>query len=339
MRTSHGSLSAHPARTDRFRSSISAVCLGAMIASAVATGPARAADAAAHAEHHQRDFASPEVAVNTLVAAVRGDRLPELTRILGPSGQKLIRSGDPVADRQGRSRFVKAYDEAHRIERDAGGASATLILGKEQWPLPIPMVRQGARWRFDTEASAQKIIDRRVGRNELSVIEVCREFVAAQREYASQDRIGDRLLRYSAKFESTPGRRDGLYWEPGLGEAPSPLGPLFAQARTEGYPGVDPQDGKDGLQPYHGYYYRILTRQGAHAPGGARDNAAGDAARVGLVGGFAMLAYPARWGDSGIMTFMVNQDGIVFEKNLGLETERLAEEINEYDPDLSWGTP
>jgi hypothetical protein len=324
------------------RRRISALCAGAMIAAAglaVAVGPVGAADGSAQAQHRQRDFASPEVAVNALVAAVRGDRLLELTRILGPSGQSLIHSGDAVADREGRTRFVKAYDAAHRLERDAAGGSTTLILGKEQWPLPIPIVRQGERWRFDTEASAQKIIDRRVGRNELSVIEVCREYVAAQREYASQDRIGDKVLRYAAKFESTPGRRDGLYWEEGIGEAPSPLGPLFAQARTEGYPGVDPQDGKDGLQPYHGYYYRILARQGTHAPGGARDHAAVDATHTGLSGGFALLAFPAQWGDSGIMTFMINQDGIVFQKNLGPDTARLAGEITEYDPDLSWSTP
>ena len=279
----------------------------------------------------QQDFATAEQGVDALVAALRRDDQPEQLRILGPDGEKLIHSGDAVADQTGRARFVAAYDAAHHIEVDAAG-TATLIVGAENWPAPIPVVRRGERWHFDTDAAVQKILDRRVGRNELSVIEVCREFVTVQREYASEDRLGEGRHEYAQKFESSPGKHDGLYWETRPGEPQSPLGPLVAKARAQGYSGDD-----RGFQPspYHGYFYRILTRQGARAPGGAKDYLVDGH----MTAGFALLAFPARWGDSGIMTFAVNQDGIVFQKNLGPDTERLAGEITEYDPDPSWTTP
>jgi Protein of unknown function (DUF2950) len=283
------------------------------------------------ARSSQRDFATAEQAVDTLVAALRRDDQPEQLRILGPDGEKLIHSGDAVADQTGRARFVAAYDAAHHIEVDDAG-TVTLIVGAENWPAPIPVVRRGERWHFDTDAAVQKILDRRVGRNELSVIEVCREFVTAQREYASEDRLGEGRHEYAQKFESSPSRHDGLYWETRPGEPQSPLGPLVAKARAQGYSGDEP-----GLQPspYHGYFYRILTRQGANAPGGAKDYVVDGH----MTAGFGLLAFPARWGDSGIMTFVVNQGGIVFQKNLGPETEQLARQITEYDPDPSWATP
>jgi hypothetical protein len=279
----------------------------------------------------QRDFATAEQAVDALVAALRRQDQPELLLILGPDGEKLIHSGDAVEDERGRERFVGAYDAAHRVEVE-GADTATLIVGPENWPAPIPVVRRGERWHFDTDAAVQKILDRRVGRNELSVIEVCREFVTAQREYASEDRLGAGRHEYAQKFESSVGKHDGLYWETASGGPPSPFGPLVAKARAQGYSGDD-----RGFQPspYHGYFYRILTRQGARAPGGARDYLVDGH----MTAGFALLAFPARWGDSGIMTFVVNQDGIVFQKNLGPDTERLAREIAEYDPDPSWTTP
>jgi len=335
----------NPMRSDGPVGCAARACVWAAIALAAAPDLALAAPPvpAESAKSAQRDFATPESAVDALVTAVRAGHLKDLSRILGPAGRKLIHSGDPVADREGRERFIGAYDKAHRIEVDSTG-NATLILGAEEWPLPIPIARQADRWHFDTEASAQKIIDRRVGRNELNVIEVCREFVSAQREYASRDRQGAGTRQYAARFESSAGRRDGLYWEAAPGEEPSPLGPLFARARAEGYPGkLDKDRASDppaprpaaALTPYHGYYYRILTRQGAHAPGGAKDYLAGGQ----LTGGFALLAFPARWGDSGIMTFIVNQDGIVFEKNLGADTAKLAAGIEEYDPDPTWSAP
>jgi hypothetical protein len=282
------------------------------------------------ADAPQRDFATPEQAIDALIAAVRSNDQHAQLRILGPSGEKLIHSGDRVADRAGRRRLIEAYEAAHRIEVEA--ASATLIVGQEDWALPIPVVKQAERWHFDTQASAQKIIDRRVGRNELNVIEVCRAYVAAQREYASRDRLGDGLHEYAQSFESHAGQHDGLYWEAAASEEQSPLGPLAASAHAEGYPG----EGLHGRRlPYHGYYFRILKSQGNHAPGGARNYLVGGH----MTGGFALLGFPAKWGDSGVMTFMVNQDGIVFQKNLGPDTEQLAREITQYDPDLSWTTP
>ena len=198
--------------------------------------------------------------------------------------------------------------------------------------MPIPVVEQGNRWHFDTQASAQKIIDRRVGRNELNVIEVCRAYVAAQREYASKDRLGDGLHEYAQTLESNSGQHDGLYWDAAAGEEQSPFGPLVARARVEGYTG----EGRHGRSaPYHGYYFRILTSQGPHAPGGARNYLVGGH----MTGGFALLASPAKWGDSGIMSFLVNQDGIVFQKNLGPDTAQLARQITQYDPDLGWTAP
>jgi hypothetical protein len=289
-------------------------------------------------ERAQLDFATAEEAADTLIAAVRADDQRQLLRILGPAGHKLIHSGDRVADRDGRQRLLSAYDSAHRIETD-GASAATLILGAEEWSLPIPLVRQGARWRFDTDASAQKIIDRRVGRNELSVIEVCRAYWTAQRQYAAHNPLTGGPGPYATRFASSPGRRDGLYWEAAPGEEQSPLGPLVAQAHAEGYAGgehqMEHQSARQGHQePYHGYYFRILTGQGPHAPGGARDYlVAGQ-----MTGGFALLAYPAKWGDSGIMSFEINQSGIVFAKNLGPDTAKRAREITQYDPDLSWHT-
>jgi hypothetical protein len=278
----------------------------------------------------QLDFASAEQAVDALVAAVRKSDSEQTIRILGPDGEKLVHSGDKVADREGRERFVKAYDAAHRLELE-GEDSATLVVGPENWSLPIPLIRVNTRWHFDTVASARKIIDRRVGRNELNVIEVCRAYVVAQREYAAQDPAGSGLREYAQRFASSPGKRDGLYWD-SAGEEQSPLGPLVAKAHAEGY-GNDARGFKPS--PYHGYFYRILTGQGAHAPGGARNDLVDGHMRR----GYAMIAFPARWGDSGIMTFIVNQDGIVFQKNLGPDTKQLARAITEYDPDPSWSAP
>ncbi len=277
----------------------------------------------------QREFASPDEAVEALVAATRADQVENLLAILGPRGAKLIDSGDPIADRSGRERFSAAYDQAHRLEYE-GSRQAVLLVGTEDWPLPIPLVHDGGGWRFDTRAGEQQILDRRVGHNELNVIEVCRTYVQAQREYADLQgsRGGER--QYAQRFLSHAGQRDGLYWPATGEEAESPLGPLVAQARAEGYVSESPSGKR---HPYFGYFYRILTRQGAHASGGARNYIAGDGR---MSGGFALLAYPAEYGDSGVMTFIVNQNGIVREKNFGPHTAKLARAIEEYDPDSSW---
>jgi hypothetical protein len=279
----------------------------------------------------QAQFTSAAQATAALISAMRGDQHAELLRILGPDSRALLYSGDRVADREAHLHLVAAYDVAHHLDGEAGGI-ATLVVGSEEWSWPIPIVRQGDRWHFDTAAGLQKIIDRRVGRNELNVIEVCRAYVDAQREYGSMSRIGNGAHEFAQRFTSSPGQQDGLYWPAPAGSGQSPLGPLVAQARAEGY---TPNAGSDSHTPYHGYYYRILTRQGPHASGGARNYIVGGH----MTGGFALLAYPATWGDSGITSFMVNQNGIVFEKNLGPDTAKLAPQITQFDPDLSWNTP
>ena len=279
----------------------------------------------------QTAFATAERAADALVAANRADDLSSLTKILGPGGAHLVRSGDPVADRGGRARFVAAYDQKHRVQFD-GDRKAVLIVGPEEWPLPIPIIRSDNGWYFDARAAEQEILDRRIGRNELSVIEVCRAYVDGQREYAARTRSTAGHAEYAQRFSSQTGRRDGLYWPVSTGEPPSPLGPLFAAAHAGGY-------GEAAIggtrEPYHGYYFRILTRQGTHAPGGARDFVVGGR----MTRGFALVAYPAVYGDSGIMTFIVSQDDIVYEKNLGTQTEAIARRLAQYDPDPSWRTP
>jgi hypothetical protein len=304
---------------------VACFALGALtlVPGAAASGPGGATSVA------QREFASPDEAVEALLAATRADEVASLLAILGPRGAKLIHSGDTIADREGRERFVAAYDQAHRLEYD-GSKQAVLVVGAEDWPLPIPLKRDSGGWRFDTRAGEQQIIDRRVGRNELNVIEVCRAYVQAQLEYGDLQASSGGERQYAQRFLSRPGQRDGLYWPITGEEAESPLGPLVAQARAEGYVSESPA-GRP--HPYYGYYYRILTRQGKHAAGGARNYIDADGR---MSGGFALLAYPAVYGDSGVMTFTVNQNGIVREKNLGPHTASLARAITEYDPDSSW---
>jgi hypothetical protein len=276
----------------------------------------------------QKTFATPAAAVDALIAANRGNHIGKLLDILGPQSAELIHSGDPIADRRARERFVAAYDKAHKLERDSDN-KAILIVGEDEWPLPIPLIRTRARWRFDTKAGAEEILNRRIGRNELTVIEVCRAYVAAQREYAAKNLGPGGSAEYAQQFTSTIGERDGLYWPVKAGEEESPLGPLIARARAAGY-----RPGTPHLKPrpYYGYYFRILTQQGQNAPGGARNYIVNDH----MTGGFALIAYPATYADSGIMTFIVNQDGIVFQKNLGPDTASIARQITQYDPDATW---
>ncbi len=279
----------------------------------------------------QKSFATPEQAVDSFVAAVRASNRHEMLRILGPEGAKLIFSGDRVADSEGRRKFVLAYDAAHRLDL-AATDRAVLVIGKDAWPFPIPVVKHGNIWRFDTRAGMQEILDRRIGRNELSVIEVCRAYVDAQREYAAMTQSGNAMREYAQRFKSSPGKQDGLYWSVNASEAESPFGPLVASATEEGYTSGHH---KGRRSPYHGYYYKILKRQGRNAPGGAKDYVV----KGHMTGGFGLLAFPAKWGDSGVMTFIVNQDGIVFEKNLGPDTAEIARNITKFDPDLTWKTP
>jgi hypothetical protein len=279
----------------------------------------------------QQRFPSPEAAATAFVDAVRaGDKAMMLT-ILGPEARALISSGDEVADRRSRERFVVKYDEASRLLAVSEG-KVVLSVGTDEWPLPIPLVQDTAGWRFDTAVGKQEILNRRIGRNELSTIQVCLAYVDAQREYFALDPDGDGLREYAQHFASRPGKRDGLFWEAQPGEAPSPLGPLVAKARGDGYPA---KRGGGKRVPYWGYYYRILKAQGEHAPGGAYEYVA----RGHMIGGFALVAYPAEYGASGVMTFVVNHDGVVYQKDLGPNTGAIARAMATFDPDGTWKRP
>ncbi len=292
---------------------------------------ALSAAAEAAARGGQRHFPTPEAAVEALVVANRNDDEAALLSLLGPQGSKLIHSGDPVEDRQGREHFVTAFEEMHKIENE-GEKQAILIVGQAEWPLPIPLLREAGGWRFDTKAGEEEILNRRIGRNELKVIAACRGFVEAERGYAAL-KIGGRT-EFSPRFVSNPKQHDGLYWPSEPGEPESPLGPLVAQAQASGYP-APPAGGHVRPRPYYGYYFRILLAQGPNAPGGRIDYVTDGH----MTRGFALLAYPATFADSGIMTFIVNQSGIVFEKNLGPDTAHIARQVTEYDPDSSWHAP
>jgi hypothetical protein len=274
----------------------------------------------------QQSFPSPEEGIRALIDAAKKDDEKALLEILGPEAKPIIDSGDPVSDRGSRERFVKSYEEAHSLVK-SGDATVVLQVGKDEWPFPIPLVKESAGWRFDTAEGKEEILNRRIGRNELDVIQVCLAYVDAQREYYRRDPDGDSLLQYAQKFISTKGKRDGLYWESTPGEEESPLGLLVAQARTEGYKG-----GGGKPVPYHGYYYKILTGQGKDAPGGVYDYVV----RGEMMGGFGMVAYPALYGSSGIMTFIVNHDGVVYQKDLGPKTAEIGPSMTRFNPDKTW---
>lgn len=275
----------------------------------------------------QRTFASPEEAVEALVTALRSNDVNALEAIFGPGSRDLIMSGDPVEDQSGRERFLKFYDEKNRLEETAD--KVFLSVGDDDWPLPIPIVKRDALWRFDAKEGMDEILARRIGRNELSVIQVCLAYVDAQREYVIKDRDTDSLLEYAQKFRSDPGKKNGLYWNVKEGEEQSPLGPLVAADHEKGY--TAKQSGGKPV-PYHGYYYRILKAQGKNAPGGAYDYMVNGQ----MIGGFALVAYPARYASSGVMTFIVNHDGVVYEKDLSDNTENAALAMKLFNPDGTW---
>jgi len=277
----------------------------------------------------QEVFATPEQAVDGLVTASRNGNTAEVQKILGPAAKKLLHSGDKVADRSGREKFLAAYDKAHALE-NVSETRRELVVGSEQWPLPIPVVYTAKEgWWWDTPAGADEILNRRIGRNELNVLEVCRAYVEAQREYGASHRTEHHKREYAQRFFSTEGKQDGLYWETADGADESPLGPLIAAATAEGY---SEKAGIKHHEPYHGYYFKILAAQGDDAAGGAR-NYVKDG---NMTGGFALVAYPAQYGNSGVMTFIVNHNGIVYEKNFGKQSAEIAGQMKVYDPDSSW---
>lgn len=298
------------------------ICAMALFALATLSLPAISA---------QMSFVSPEAGVAALVEAVKSGDQPALRAILGPHGSKLVRSGDPVADERNRETFIHAYGEANKIVLE-GDKHAELSIGKDGWPMPIPLVKSNdGNWRFDTRTGEAEILARRIGRNELAAIQVCLAIVDAEREYTARDADGDGLREYAARFTSTPGKHDGLYWPTKPDEPLSPLGPLLAAAAKDGY--TSPDSGS--LEPYHGYVYKILTKQGKGAPGGAYNYFV----KGKMIAGFALITYPARYRASGIMSFIVNQDGIVYEKNLGKNTTAIASGLTTFSPDASWKRP
>jgi len=268
----------------------------------------------------QKTFSSPQDASTALVAAVQSKNEKTMLEILGLDGKEVISSGDETQDAQSRADFVRRYHEMHRLVKEPDGF--TLYVGAENWPLPIPVVERDRSWYFDTAAGKKEILYRRIGRNEMSTILVCQELVAAQQEYYSTQH------EYARQIYSDPGQHNGLYWKAGEGEPQSPIGPLVASAVAEGY-----AKGQNGPPtPYRGYYYHILTRQGINSPGGPKSYIAGGK----MTEGFAFIAYPADYRSSGVMTFIVNEDGVVYQKDLGWKTATLAKAMRAYNPGSGW---
>jgi hypothetical protein len=268
----------------------------------------------------QKTFSSPGDASNALFTATQNNDEKGMLDILGPDGKQLVSSGDETEDAHSRANFVKNYQEMHRLVKEPDG-TVTLYIGAQNWPTPIPIANKGSIWYFDTDAGKNEILYRRIGRNEMSTIRVCQELVAAEKEYYASH------SEYAQKIYSDQGQHDGLYWQPANGEPQSPVGPLVAQAVEEGNSKTQNQP-----TPYRGYFYHILIRQGKNASGGGKKYIANGK----MTGGFAFVAYPAEYRSSGVMTFMVNQDGVVYEADLGGKTEDTAKSMKEFNPNSGW---
>lgn len=277
----------------------------------------------------QQSFPSPEAAANRLITAILNQDTNAFRELFGPEYQGLV-NPDRVQAADEFTDVAAAITAGTRIVREAP-TRAVVEIGADHWPFPVPIVEQGGQWVFDTAAGKDEVLNRRIGRNELAVLQSMRAFVQAQREYASQDRDGDQVLEFAQNLISSPGLKDGLYWPPALDGSLSPLGPLIAEAQVEGYR-VRGQGRSESVQPFHGYYFRILTRQGRSAPGGAYDYIING----NMIGGFALVAWPAEYGNSGIMTFIVNQQGRVFQRDLGRNTSSIAARMTAYEPGTGW---
>jgi hypothetical protein len=271
----------------------------------------------------QERYRTPDEAVAALINAARAGSPALLMRVLGPGSDEIVSSGDPVADAFARKRLLDAYNIRHQIVRE-GKDHALLVIGQEEWPLPIPLMRYNNTWRFDAQVARRELVFRRIGRNEQSAIQACLLYVKAQREYAKNGFAGEGV--YAQRVVSQPGEKDGLYWPALSGEDESPLGEFAAAAAAEGYPIEDQRN------PYHGYRYRILTRQGPNAPGGEIDYLVHGK----MIGGFALVAYPAEYRNSGLTTFLVNDQGNIYEKDLGSRTAAIASGMTSFDPDDTW---
>ncbi len=289
--------------------------------------PAQAEAADAKSAEAQ-SFPSPEDAAKALVEAAKSGDSHQIKAVFGSQGAELLSSGDEVEDKNNRSDFVILAQEKMAVEK-IGEDRAIVHVGNKDWPFPIPLVKKDDHWQFDAEQGRQEILNRRIGRNELSTLGVIRGYLEAQFDYANADRDGDSVSEYAQKLQSEPGKFDGLFWETEEGQPQSPLGPLIAEARAEGYKA---KGTTEKPSPYHGYYYRILTRQGSNVPGGKYDYIING----NMIAGFALVAYPAQYGSSGIMTFVVNHQGKIFQKDLGPKTAEIAGKMKEYNPDNTW---
>lgn len=296
-----------------------------LIGLAIGLGPSRSVFAQ---EAGQKTFSSQTAATDALAAAAQNNDDQEMLAILGPSARDLISSGDPVVDRNNQTNFAKKYHELHQFAA-TGDGRVFLYVGADNWPTPIPLQKNGSQWYFDTAYGKQEILYRRIGSNELNVIKVCKAIVEAEHDYYAATHDGSSVHQYTQKFRSTPGSQNGLYWEVKSGQRPeSPLGPLVAEAAIEGY-----QHHESGQpHPFHGYVYQLLTRQGSDAPGGVKNYVVDGK----MTGGFGLVAYPFSYRVSGVMTFIVNQDGQIYQKDLGPQTGQIASEMADYNPDNSW---
>ena len=273
----------------------------------------------------QQTFKTPEEAATALVNAAKSGDSKSIVTVLGPDGEDIVSSGDEVADAATRAKFIAAYDSKHTIAME-GDSKAVMVVGPDDFPLPIPLVRKDGLWRFDTAAGREEILFRRIGENELDAIQSALAYVDAQDEYAEKDRTGAGVNTYAQRIISQPGKKDGLYWPTSQGEEASPLGELIAEATKQGY-----RVG-GGRTPFHGYYFKILTKQGAAAAGGELEYIVNGK----MIGGFALVAYPAEYRNSGVMTFIVNHAGTVFQKDLGPNTAQVAERMTAFNPDKTW---
>jgi hypothetical protein len=278
----------------------------------------------------QKLFSSPEAALKALIEAVKAEDKTVLDQIFGPSGKDL-RSGDAVQDAAEYKEFAKHLAEKTDLVKE-NDSKVILHVGNENWPYPIPIVKFNDQWFFDTEAGKEEILNRRIGEDELTAILVCRAYVKAQREYVLKDWDGDGIFAYAQKLRSDPGKRNGLFWRATQGEEVSPLGELVALARYEGYKKKKAVFKEAEPSPFHGYYFKILTKQGKNVPGGKYNYIVNG----NMVGGFALVAFPSNWGKSGVMTFIVNQQGKVYQKNLGPGTMKIAQKMKSYNPDETW---
>jgi hypothetical protein len=304
--------------------------LAAILVSCLSLMLALVAPVAVHAAEIGQTFATPEAAVAAFAAATEAKDTNALQAIFGPAAAD-IENPDQVQAAREFEDFAAALDTTNQLVHESD-TNCVLEVGDQSWPFPIPLVKQAdGQWFFDTEAGKEEILNRRIGRNELSTLRSVRAYVEAQRDYAGSDRVGNGVLQYAQKIISSPGLKDGLYWPTNLDGEISPLGPLVAHAQATGYEDAGKSDGT-APEPYHGYYFKILTRQGKHAPGGKYDYIING----NMIGGFALVAWPAEYGNSGIMTFIVNQQGLVYQKDLGAKTGKLAPAIEKYDPDSTW---